>query len=216
MPWRSPRQGGARRRRRRWRWPIATTSRRLTEIAERLCLAGHGTRVSFSQEGVHPADEAVPRRLPLLHVRACAARRRAAYLSPEAVLDIARAGKAAGCKEALFTLGDQPELRYAAARDALAELGSDSTLDYLERSRRAGAEGDRAAAASQSRRDGRGMARPPAQGLGLAGHHAGDGLRPAVAARRPALRLARQGAGACASPRWRPPAARACRSPPAS
>ena len=42
------------------------------------------------------------------------------YLSPDAVLDIARAGQAAGCKEALFTLGDQPELRYAAARDALA------------------------------------------------------------------------------------------------
>ena len=43
------------------------------------------------------------------------------YLSPEAVLDIARAGQAAGCKEALFTLGDQPELRYAAAREALAD-----------------------------------------------------------------------------------------------
>ena len=35
-----------------------------------------------------------------------------AYLTADEVLDIARAGAAAGCKEALFTLGDKPELRY--------------------------------------------------------------------------------------------------------
>src|SRR5215813_8470722 len=55
----------------------------------------------------------------------------AAYLSAEQVLEIARAGAQAGCHEALFTLGDKPELRYAAARDALAQLGYDSTLSYL-------------------------------------------------------------------------------------
>jgi len=54
------------------------------------------------------------------------------YLSPEQVLDIARAGQAAGCREALFTLGDKPELRYRAARDALAALGCESTLEYLK------------------------------------------------------------------------------------
>ncbi len=53
------------------------------------------------------------------------------YLSAEQVLAIARAGQAAGCHEALFTLGDKPELRYRAARDALATLGYASTLDYL-------------------------------------------------------------------------------------
>ena len=36
-----------------------------------------------------------------------------------------------GCKEALFTLGEKPELRYKAARDALAEMGYASTTDYL-------------------------------------------------------------------------------------
>src|SRR5262249_19002947 len=56
------------------------------------------------------------------------------YLSPEAVLDIARKGQAAGCKEALFTLGDQPELRYAAAQAALRQFGAASTLGDLERS----------------------------------------------------------------------------------
>ena len=51
-----------------------------------------------------------------------------AFLSPEQVLASARDGAAAGCKEALFTLGDKPELRYQAARDALAEFGHETTL----------------------------------------------------------------------------------------
>jgi len=55
----------------------------------------------------------------------------AAYLAPDEVLAIARAGREAGCHEALFTLGDKPELRYRAARDALAALGYASTLQYL-------------------------------------------------------------------------------------
>jgi FO synthase len=59
-----------------------------------------------------------------------------AYLTEEQVLDIARAGVAAGCTEALFTLGDKPELRYRAARDELAALGCETTLEYLERTAR--------------------------------------------------------------------------------
>src|SRR5947209_1941259 len=56
-----------------------------------------------------------------------------AYLSVDEVLDIARAGAAAGCREALFTLGDKPELRYRAAREELAAFGCETTLDYLAR-----------------------------------------------------------------------------------
>src|SRR3954465_12144941 len=56
-----------------------------------------------------------------------------AYLSEEEVLGIARAGAAAGCHEALFTLGDKPELRYRVAREELAALGCSTTLDYLAR-----------------------------------------------------------------------------------
>src|SRR5215210_9052695 len=56
-----------------------------------------------------------------------------AYMSEEEVLNVARAGAAAGCHEALFTLGDKPELRYRAARDELAELGCETTLEYLAR-----------------------------------------------------------------------------------
>jgi FO synthase len=56
-----------------------------------------------------------------------------AYLTIGEVLDIARAGASAGCHEALFTLGDKPELRYRAAREELAELGCATTLEYLAR-----------------------------------------------------------------------------------
>lgn len=56
---------------------------------------------------------------------------RAAYLTPEEVLAIARAGAKAGCTEALFTLGDKPELRWRQAREALAEAGHASTIEYL-------------------------------------------------------------------------------------
>lgn len=55
----------------------------------------------------------------------------AAFLTREEVLSIARAGKAAGCTEALFTLGDKPELRFQAARDELARLGHATTISYL-------------------------------------------------------------------------------------
>jgi FO synthase len=54
-----------------------------------------------------------------------------AYLSPEQVLAIARAGKEAGCAEALFTLGDKPELKWKPAAEQLAAMGHASTLDYL-------------------------------------------------------------------------------------
>jgi len=106
----------------------------LTALAERLCLAGHGTHVSFSKKVFIPLTRLCR---DVCHYCTFARGPRKSephYLSPEAVLEIARAGRAAGCKEALFTLGDQPELRYAAAREALAALGAESTLHYLEQS----------------------------------------------------------------------------------
>ncbi len=61
----------------------------------------------------------VPHRLP------------AAYLERDEVLEIARAGAAQGCKEALFTLGDRPEDRWPQAKAWLDERGYESTVDYL-------------------------------------------------------------------------------------
>jgi len=55
-----------------------------------------------------------------------------AFLDPDEVLAIAEAGAQAGCKEALFTLGDKPEMRYPSLREELGRLGYTSTLGYLE------------------------------------------------------------------------------------
>lgn len=55
----------------------------------------------------------------------------ARYLPPEEVLAIAERGRALGCKEALFSLGDKPELRFGEAREALRRLGYARTQDYL-------------------------------------------------------------------------------------
>ncbi len=54
-----------------------------------------------------------------------------AYLSSAQILEIAHAGREAGCHEALFTLGDKPELRYKVAREELNQLGHETTLSYL-------------------------------------------------------------------------------------
>ncbi len=54
------------------------------------------------------------------------------YLSPEDVLAIARAGDAVGCTEALITLGDQPEVRWKAAREFLSGRGLTTTLEYVQ------------------------------------------------------------------------------------
>jgi len=53
------------------------------------------------------------------------------YMPLDEVVDLAKKGRDLGCKEALFTLGEKPELRYKTARTALAGLGFNSTLAYL-------------------------------------------------------------------------------------
>ncbi|WP_430462735.1 7,8-didemethyl-8-hydroxy-5-deazariboflavin synthase CofG [Thalassolituus sp. LLYu03] len=53
------------------------------------------------------------------------------YMSPSEVLDVVRKGEALGCKEALFSLGEKPELKHALAQQKLAALSYDSTLNYL-------------------------------------------------------------------------------------
>ena len=54
-----------------------------------------------------------------------------AYLTLAEMLETARKGARMGCKEALITLGEKPELRYPAAREALDKLGFDTTIDYV-------------------------------------------------------------------------------------
>src|SRR6476660_8405245 len=56
---------------------------------------------------------------------------RVPYMTPDEVLAVAEAGRRAGCKEALFSLGDQPERIFPEARAFLKTLGFDRTLQYL-------------------------------------------------------------------------------------
>ena len=54
-----------------------------------------------------------------------------AYMPIDEVIATCKAGAALGCQEALFTLGEKPELRYRAARESLAALGFNTTIDYV-------------------------------------------------------------------------------------
>ena len=60
-----------------------------------------------------------------------------AYMTLDEVVDVAQRGARAGCREALFTLGDKPELRYPQARDELDALGYPTTIAYLTAAARA-------------------------------------------------------------------------------
>jgi FO synthase len=103
----------------------------LTAAARERRLTRYGTRVTYSPKVFIP--------LTMLCRDACSyctfaqppSRLAAPYLEPEQVLQIAVAGARAGCHEALFTLGERPELRYDIARQWLAERGYPSTIDYL-------------------------------------------------------------------------------------
>jgi FO synthase len=103
----------------------------LTPAAAALRDAGHGGLVSYSRKVFIPLTQLCR---DVCHYCTFAHPPRPGepvYLDAEAVLAIARAGAKAGCHEALFTLGDKPELRYAAAREALDRLGHETTLSYL-------------------------------------------------------------------------------------
>jgi FO synthase len=102
----------------------------LISVAGSIRDRGHGDVVSFSRKVFIPLTK-LCRDVCHYCTFARPPRGGRAYLSPEEVFAIAQAGAAAGCKEALFTLGDKPELRYASARHELGELGHATTLDYL-------------------------------------------------------------------------------------
>ena len=106
---------------------LATLMHAAAELRDR----GHGDLVSYSRKVFIPLTKLcrdVCHYCTFAHPPRKGER---AFLTPDQVLAIAEQGKAAGCKEALFTLGDKPELRYRMAADELQQLGAQSTLDYL-------------------------------------------------------------------------------------
>lgn len=109
-----------------------TNTRAMAEAARALCTQHHGRTVTYSRKVFIPLTRLCRDVCAYCTFARAPSRNAPHYLSPDDVLAIARAGAAAGCKEALFTLGDQPEARYRAAREALTALGYASTLEYLE------------------------------------------------------------------------------------
>ncbi|MFC3227794.1 5-amino-6-(D-ribitylamino)uracil--L-tyrosine 4-hydroxyphenyl transferase CofH [Marinibaculum pumilum] len=93
--------------------------------------AGHGANISVSRKVFVPLTQLCRDVCAYCTFAHPPKAGEAVYLDREAVLEIARAGARAGCDEVLFTLGDKPEVRYRAAREALDALGHASTLDYL-------------------------------------------------------------------------------------
>jgi FO synthase len=90
-----------------------------------------GTRITFSPKVFIPLTRLCRDRCGYCTFAQPPARVEAPFLSADEVLAIARAGAAAGCHEALFTLGEAPEDRYPVAREWLAAAGYESTVDYL-------------------------------------------------------------------------------------
>ncbi|MGC6327937.1 5-amino-6-(D-ribitylamino)uracil--L-tyrosine 4-hydroxyphenyl transferase CofH [Rhizorhabdus sp. FW153] len=100
-------------------------------MAEAATLDAHGPVVTYSRKVFIPLTRLCRDVCHYCTFATTPAKVRTPYLSPDAIREVARAGVAAGCREALFTLGDRPEDRYPAARDALAANGHLSTLGYL-------------------------------------------------------------------------------------
>ena len=108
-----------------------TDTASLIEAAGELRDKGHGNVVTYSRKVFVPLTKLcrdvchyctfarTPRHIPQ------------AYMSIEQVVELCEQGASVGCQEALFTLGEKPELRYRVAREALAELGVQSTLEYV-------------------------------------------------------------------------------------
>ncbi|MBK6864642.1 MAG: 5-amino-6-(D-ribitylamino)uracil--L-tyrosine 4-hydroxyphenyl transferase CofH [Ideonella sp.] len=90
-----------------------------------------GARLTYSRKVFVPLTHACRNRCGYCTFARAPARGQRALMTPDEVLAVARAGQQAGCREALFTLGDKPELRFAGVRDELAALGHSSMVGYL-------------------------------------------------------------------------------------
>ncbi len=90
-----------------------------------------GTRITYSPKVFIPLTKLCQDRCGYCTFAEPPARVEAPYLSLGEVLKIAKQGARQGCHEALFTLGERPELRYPAAQQWLDEHGYESTVDYL-------------------------------------------------------------------------------------
>ena len=112
------------------------TSRELAPQAFAIARTAFGNVITYSPKVFIPLTKLCRDRCGYCTFAQAPAHVAAPFLSIDEVLEIAQAGQAAGCTEALFTLGERPELRYDEAARWLAARGYRSTVDYLSEAAR--------------------------------------------------------------------------------
>ncbi|MAC32357.1 MAG: 7,8-didemethyl-8-hydroxy-5-deazariboflavin synthase [Haliea sp.] len=103
----------------------------LLAVAAQLRDRGHGNLVTYSRKVFIPLTRLCRDVCHYCTFATTPKKVESPYLSVDEVLELCRQGAAMGCQEALLTLGEKPELRYRAAREALAEMGFATTLEYV-------------------------------------------------------------------------------------
>ncbi len=109
----------------------ATDTAALMRSAAAVRDASTGARISYSRKLFLPLTQLCRDVCHYCTFARTPRRLHAPYMSMDEVLRQAERGAVLGCKEALFTLGEKPELRYRTAREALREMGFASTLEYV-------------------------------------------------------------------------------------
>ena len=112
----------------------STNDQTVKEMCAQACSvrdAGKGCVVSFSPKVFIPLTRLCRDFCNYCVFRQSPRQAESLYMSPEEVLEVARKGEAAGCREALFVLGERPEERYSEARAWLQDHGYESTIHYL-------------------------------------------------------------------------------------
>jgi FO synthase len=107
--------------------PLADLLRAATEVRA----DGKGTVITFSKKVFIPLTTLCRDYCSYCTFRKDPGQPGAHFMTPDEVLSLAERGRQAGCKEALFSLGDQPEKIFPEAREFLRTQGYSRTLDYL-------------------------------------------------------------------------------------
>jgi len=114
-----------------WHLSPAQPLEPLLAAAREVCVAGHGRRVSYSPKAFLPLTQLCRDNCGYCTFAKPPRPEARAFMTEDEIVGLARAAAHAGCREALFTLGDKPERRYRVARDELRAMGFETTIEYL-------------------------------------------------------------------------------------
>jgi FO synthase len=111
--------------------PLAAPLEDLMDAARAVRVERTGSRITYSPKVFIPLTTLCRDSCGYCTFAEAPGRAAQLYLEPQQVLAIAKAGARKGCHEALFTLGERPELRYPAAEQWLRDHGYETTVEYL-------------------------------------------------------------------------------------